>query len=430
MRVPGLTIPRIPFERALYFANTENITEQLYPLFLHDIGTLLYRPSNQTRGSVGDNALAAIDRRDPRFQSSIPPSMSSTSLTLPTPPVSTSSVFSVGDSSAYERGASSNSNMQSNKPLTINMETSSVRLGPNTPSATPLAQVMGELQQDQTTDPSAEIAKMEDAKSECETNTAAAPMECDGDWQMVEKDAESLADYAVHSDYSESLTSEETLARSDSDDPPMSLRDRKKGQLVNRLMNEFIHLFNQTSLTDALSGQVEVRNSAAANADQSTETSGQNSSQRKRKSSGGNDGLTARKDNEDDQGQAPGGDENDDNKRPETDSPLEAERRKFACPFFKRNPRKYHTRTCVGPGWDEVRRVKYIFCFFPCEMNRTYGSTESISTGSTSSLYFVKAAFKHFQIKNPESCIRGQDLPVNLGTKSLSMALTMSRRRG
>ncbi|KAF2477623.1 uncharacterized protein BDR25DRAFT_2571 [Lindgomyces ingoldianus] len=34
-------------------------------------------------------------------------------------------------------------------------------------------------------------------------------------------------------------------------------------------------------------------------------------------------------------------------------------RRKFACPYFKRNFEKYlERRSCVGPGWDEVRRVK------------------------------------------------------------------------
>ncbi|PSN74914.1 hypothetical protein BS50DRAFT_615700 [Corynespora cassiicola Philippines] len=33
--------------------------------------------------------------------------------------------------------------------------------------------------------------------------------------------------------------------------------------------------------------------------------------------------------------------------------------RKFACPYFKRNSEKYISRrSCVGPGWDEVRRVK------------------------------------------------------------------------
>jgi len=32
---------------------------------------------------------------------------------------------------------------------------------------------------------------------------------------------------------------------------------------------------------------------------------------------------------------------------------------RFACPFFKRNPQKYMSnRTCTGPGWTSVRRVK------------------------------------------------------------------------
>ncbi|TVY30817.1 Cell pattern formation-associated protein [Lachnellula hyalina] len=36
----------IPFERALEFANKEKITELLYPLFVHNIGSLLYHPVN------------------------------------------------------------------------------------------------------------------------------------------------------------------------------------------------------------------------------------------------------------------------------------------------------------------------------------------------------------------------------------------------
>ncbi|EON99897.1 putative cell pattern formation-associated protein stua protein [Phaeoacremonium minimum UCRPA7] len=39
----------IPFERALDFANKEKITELLYPLFVHNIGALLYHPTNQNR---------------------------------------------------------------------------------------------------------------------------------------------------------------------------------------------------------------------------------------------------------------------------------------------------------------------------------------------------------------------------------------------
>lgn len=35
--------------------------------------------------------------------------------------------------------------------------------------------------------------------------------------------------------------------------------------------------------------------------------------------------------------------------------------RKFACPFFKNDPVKYGTeRTCVGPGWDKIPRLKYV----------------------------------------------------------------------
>jgi hypothetical protein len=51
---------RIPFERALDFANNEKITELLYPLFVHNIGALLYHPTNQNRAGV---VIAAAERR-------------------------------------------------------------------------------------------------------------------------------------------------------------------------------------------------------------------------------------------------------------------------------------------------------------------------------------------------------------------------------
>jgi hypothetical protein len=35
-------------------------------------------------------------------------------------------------------------------------------------------------------------------------------------------------------------------------------------------------------------------------------------------------------------------------------------KQKLACPFFKRNPRGYTGwRSCPGPGWLSVHRVKY-----------------------------------------------------------------------
>lgn len=42
---------RIPYERALEFANKEKITEILYPLFVHNIGALLHHPINRAYGN-------------------------------------------------------------------------------------------------------------------------------------------------------------------------------------------------------------------------------------------------------------------------------------------------------------------------------------------------------------------------------------------
>lgn len=66
-RLHAKTTVRIPFERALDFANKEKITELLYPLFVHNIGALLYHPTNQTRTS---QVMAAAERRKQEQQQS------------------------------------------------------------------------------------------------------------------------------------------------------------------------------------------------------------------------------------------------------------------------------------------------------------------------------------------------------------------------
>jgi protein SOK2 len=55
-----LILVRIPFERALDFANKEKITDLLYPLFVHNIGGLLYNPENAPRTNA---VVAATERR-------------------------------------------------------------------------------------------------------------------------------------------------------------------------------------------------------------------------------------------------------------------------------------------------------------------------------------------------------------------------------
>ncbi|KAK6074609.1 apses transcription factor [Seiridium cupressi] len=54
----------VPFERALDFANKEKITEMLYPLFVHNIGALLYHPTNQSRT---DQAVSSIEQRNAKL---------------------------------------------------------------------------------------------------------------------------------------------------------------------------------------------------------------------------------------------------------------------------------------------------------------------------------------------------------------------------
>lgn len=53
---------RIPFDRALEFANKEKITEILYPLFVHNVEALLYKPLNQAGVPIGDSAMTARSR--------------------------------------------------------------------------------------------------------------------------------------------------------------------------------------------------------------------------------------------------------------------------------------------------------------------------------------------------------------------------------
>jgi protein SOK2 len=156
----------IPYERALDFANKEKITELLYPLFVHNIGALLYHPTNQNRTS---QVMAAAERRKaeqsqmrtppaglpsiqqhqshsmalPGPQPSLPSNnMGRPSLdrahTFPTPPTSASSVMaSMGSSDNFGwQGQALNGSQSTNS---MNMETglNTARSMPNTPATTP-----------------------------------------------------------------------------------------------------------------------------------------------------------------------------------------------------------------------------------------------------------------------------------------------------
>lgn len=165
----------IPFERALDFANKEKITELLYPLFVHNIGALLYHPTNQSRTS---QVMAAAEQRRkdshgqlrgppglPSLQQhhhhsmlpgppSLPshPSMGRPALdrahTFPTPPTSASSVMGpMGNSDGYQWSQQSMNGTQGNSSLSLDTSLgSNARSMPSTPATTPPGSTIQSMQ--------------------------------------------------------------------------------------------------------------------------------------------------------------------------------------------------------------------------------------------------------------------------------------------
>ncbi|RHZ67757.1 uncharacterized protein CDV56_109634 [Aspergillus thermomutatus] len=162
----------IPFERALEFANKEKITDLLYPLFVHNIGGLLYHPTNQTRTNmvVQESQQRRLEgppsARTPQasqppalhhhhsMQNPIPsqmpqpPTMSSQpgarptldrAHTFPTPPASASSLMGISNqSSSYDwNNQGMNSGVPNTQPLSIDTTLSNARSMPTTPATTP-----------------------------------------------------------------------------------------------------------------------------------------------------------------------------------------------------------------------------------------------------------------------------------------------------
>ena len=167
---------RIPYDRALEFANREKITDLLYPLFVHNIGALLYHPTNSNRtNAVIDAHNKRRAERGPQsallatsgtpgaglhhhhsMSAQMPPQMSQGGLqslaqhstaggrpnlershTFPTPPTSASSVMG-SQANSYEWNQQSMSgSVQTSQPLAINTELSNARSLPNTPATTP-----------------------------------------------------------------------------------------------------------------------------------------------------------------------------------------------------------------------------------------------------------------------------------------------------
>lgn len=157
----------IPYERALDFANKEKITEMLYPLFVHNIGALLYHPSanpgrtSQVMTAADRQRRESVPMRNPHppglpsigghHSLALPgpqqslPSQSGTSrppldraLTFPTPPTSASSVMgSMATSEGFNWPNQGMNGSQGGSSMSMDGGISSARSMPNTPAATP-----------------------------------------------------------------------------------------------------------------------------------------------------------------------------------------------------------------------------------------------------------------------------------------------------
>ncbi|ORY57301.1 uncharacterized protein BCR38DRAFT_461431 [Pseudomassariella vexata] len=174
----------IPFERALDFANKEKITEMLYPLFVHNIGALLYHPTNQNRTN---QVMAAAERRKqeqnqmrngpggPAPPGGVLPSIQQhhhhmglpgpqaplsshnnagrpsldRAHTFPTPPTSASSVMGgMGASENFQQWPQQGmSGAPNNNPMSIDTGLSNPRSMPATPATTPPGASMQSMQQ-------------------------------------------------------------------------------------------------------------------------------------------------------------------------------------------------------------------------------------------------------------------------------------------
>ncbi|PGG97448.1 protein SOK2 [Blastomyces parvus] len=188
----------IPFERALEFANKEKITEELYPLFVHDIGALLYHPTNPSNSRSSALAGRNDQRRFEASQASRssqgaqppplhhhhsmhnpltshlsqpPHSMGphsghtrpgfDRSHTFPTPPTSASSLMGIGSQGgSYEwPGQSMGAGVQGSQTLSIDTGLTSARSMPTTPATTPPGANLQNMQQSYQSQPSYDTSK-------------------------------------------------------------------------------------------------------------------------------------------------------------------------------------------------------------------------------------------------------------------------------
>ncbi len=195
------------------------------------------------------------------------------------------------------------------------------------------------------------------------TGIANAPAErinsgADGDSNSSDGDDEGDSDFddsdeSEHEATQDSPHNGERSSESGSEESLVTpLLDAQRRQLVDRLMVEFRDILRGTiTLRGCPSGDTSSNASSSAR-----QGSRQNNSRgpRGNQGRGGNRGSSGNDDETREDGRS--------GQDSRASGPSEVSLgRRFACPYFKRDPRKHREhRSCVGPGWTTVHRVKYL----------------------------------------------------------------------
>jgi len=97
--------------------------------------------------------------------------------------------------------------------------------------------------------------------------------------------------------------------------------------------------------------------------------------------------------------------------------------KKFACPFYKHDPRKFSTeRLCIGPGWEQVHRVKneYLHDSPQCKHSRSLRCRrEHVFRRHKLPNHYCDHCFETFphqpallhHVRQPSSCVVGNETP-------------------
>jgi len=176
---------------------------------------------------------------------------------------------------------------------------------------------------------------------------------------IIENYQTTSTDTETSSDGSNPDSSHEPSEYSVDEEPVLLSPNEQKLSLVNRLMVHFYLLFKlqisagkQNNATDAEEG---LRSSTSNGQSSNTiETSGSRLTTNGKR--GCEDNVDKRFESDDDDGGS------QKRKRPRAqakDKELSVEDANLACPYYNRNPHKYHSMTsCPGPGWKTVHRMK------------------------------------------------------------------------